>query len=40
MDHVRAYIKESQRLQEGEYKTVVIRLSERDPGEYPSDLGY
>lgn len=40
MDYVRAYIKQSQRLQEGEYETVVIRLSERDPGEYPSDLGY
>lgn len=40
MDYVRAYINESQRLQNGEYKTVVIRLSERDPGEYPSDLGY
>ncbi|MFP3357603.1 hypothetical protein R0K17_09525 [Planococcus sp. SIMBA_143] len=40
MEYVRAYIKASQRLQEGQYETLVIRLSERDPGEYPSDLGY
>lgn len=40
MDYVRTYIKESQKLQEGKYEAAIIRLSERDPGEYPSALGY